>query len=184
MENIFDVIFDIYSPSRRGLFSFRDCCAETIRKQRIPPSSAPTDSRGFPAESGAVRSAAFRRRELHKRSVGRIGAEKRNGRFFYMVKRFQEFFRNIIVLPIRFYQKFISPFLPPSCMYEPSCSNYAMQSIQKFGFIKGFVLGTARLFRCNGAFFRGGEDPIPESFSFRQIRLDYRKFSKRRRDEG
>lgn len=60
---------------------------------------------------------------------------------------------------IVFYQRFISPLLPSSCIYTPTCSEYAKQSFLKHGFIKGFVLSLVRLLKC-GPWSRGGVDEV------------------------
>ncbi len=65
-----------------------------------------------------------------------------------------------LVLPIRAYQRFISPLTPPSCRLHPSCSAYAVEAIQTHGPLKGFVLGSWRVVRCN-PWNRGGVDPVP-----------------------
>jgi len=61
---------------------------------------------------------------------------------------------------IRFYQRHISPSLPPMCRYTPTCSCYAIQAIERFGAIKGGFLAVKRILRCN-PFFKGGYDPVP-----------------------
>jgi len=61
---------------------------------------------------------------------------------------------------IRFYQKFISPLYPPACRFEPSCSYYGYQAIEKHGFFKGGWLATKRIGRCH-PFNPGGYDPVP-----------------------
>ena len=66
----------------------------------------------------------------------------------------------VLILPIRAYQRFISPLTPPSCRLYPSCSAYAVESIQVHGPLKGFVLSAWRLLRCN-PWNRGGVDPVP-----------------------
>lgn len=66
----------------------------------------------------------------------------------------------LFVQLIRFYQRFISPALPPSCIYYPSCSNYMLQAIQKYGALKGTWLGIKRLLRCV-PWAQGGHDPVP-----------------------
>ena len=68
--------------------------------------------------------------------------------------------KKIFILPIRFYQKFISPLLGTRCRFYPSCSEYMVQAIQVHGVIKGLILGCARILRCN-PFFEGGIDPVP-----------------------
>lgn len=70
----------------------------------------------------------------------------------------------LLILPIKFYRFSISPLLPPSCRYYPSCSAYAEEAIQKFGALKGGYLATRRLLRCHPG-FEGGYDPVPETFS-------------------
>jgi len=62
---------------------------------------------------------------------------------------------------LRAYQLLISPMLGQNCRFSPSCSNYAMQAIERFGFFKGSWLTTRRLLRCH-PFHPGGHDPIPE----------------------
>jgi uncharacterized protein len=62
---------------------------------------------------------------------------------------------------IKGYRMFISPLFPPSCRFQPTCSMYAMQAIERFGVIKGSWLGVRRILRCH-PFHPGGYDPIPE----------------------
>lgn len=73
--------------------------------------------------------------------------------------------RAIVIAPIRFYQRFISPGLPRRCKYEPSCSRYAVQAIEEFGILRGLVLASWRLLRCN-PFSDGGFDPVSEQRLF------------------
>lgn len=61
---------------------------------------------------------------------------------------------------IRFYQRAISPTLPPSCKYQPSCSQYAYEAIDRRGLLPGAFLAGRRLLRCN-PFSHGGYDPVP-----------------------
>ena len=61
---------------------------------------------------------------------------------------------------IRLYQKFISPALPPSCRFSPSCSQYALEAVSKHGALKGTWLAVRRLVRCH-PFNPGGYDPVP-----------------------
>jgi hypothetical protein len=67
----------------------------------------------------------------------------------------------ILVALVRGYQKFISPGLPPSCRFYPSCSQYALEALQRHGALKGTLLAARRLTRCH-PFNPGGEDPVPE----------------------
>jgi len=66
-----------------------------------------------------------------------------------------------MVFAIRVYQRAISPFLPRSCRFEPSCSQYFVEALQKRGVVMGTLLGTWRILRCN-PFGRYGYDPVPE----------------------
>jgi uncharacterized protein len=61
---------------------------------------------------------------------------------------------------IRFYQLTLSKALPPSCRFEPSCSHYTYEAIDKYGLIKGSWMGFKRILRCN-PFNPGGYDPVP-----------------------
>ncbi len=68
--------------------------------------------------------------------------------------------RQIFIAPIKLYKKFISPLLGDHCRYYPTCSEYMMQAIEIHGVIKGIMLGTYRIIRCN-PWARGGYDPVP-----------------------
>jgi len=61
---------------------------------------------------------------------------------------------------IRVYQLVISPAIPPSCRFEPSCSRYALEAVQRHGAVKGWWLGLRRLARCH-PWNPGGFDPVP-----------------------
>jgi uncharacterized protein len=67
--------------------------------------------------------------------------------------------RRAATAPIRFYQRFISPGIPRRCKYEPSCSRYAVQAIERYGILRGLVLAAWRLLRCN-PWSHGGYDPV------------------------
>ena len=67
----------------------------------------------------------------------------------------------LILLMLRGYKRFISPLLPPACRFEPTCSIYMMQAVQRFGVFRGVWMGTKRLLRCQ-PFCKGGHDPVPE----------------------
>lgn len=69
--------------------------------------------------------------------------------------------RRLFVLPIRFYQRFISPALPRCCKYYPSCSAYSVRSYEKHGIFMGTLLTAWRLLRCN-PWSGGGVDHVPE----------------------
>jgi putative membrane protein insertion efficiency factor len=61
---------------------------------------------------------------------------------------------------IRFYQLAISPHMPPSCRYVPSCSEYGYEAIERYGVIRGSWMAVKRIARCN-PFAKGGYDPVP-----------------------
>lgn len=73
-------------------------------------------------------------------------------------------FKKIVLWPIHFYQKYISPCLPRRCRYYPTCSQYMIDAIQVHGILKGLLMGTVRILRCN-PFVRGGIDYVPLHFS-------------------
>ncbi len=61
---------------------------------------------------------------------------------------------------VRGYQLFISPFVPPSCRFHPTCSHYAIEALQKHGAVKGLWLALRRIARCH-PWHPGGHDPVP-----------------------
>ena len=67
----------------------------------------------------------------------------------------------LIVGLIRGYQYFISPLLPPSCRFEPTCSHYAMTALKRHGVFLGLALAVWRILRCN-PYCTGGVDEVPE----------------------
>lgn len=74
--------------------------------------------------------------------------------------------RSMWVAPIRAYQTVISPALPRRCKYYPSCSEYAVQAIRRYGILRGLVLAVWRLLRCN-PLSHGGFDPVDSQRIFR-----------------
>lgn len=99
----------------------------------------------------------------------------------------RELGRGLFVLPIRVYRALISPLLPASCIYTPTCSSYALTVILRHGVLRGTILAAARLGRCVGGLYHGGEDPPPEVFSFAEVarayRVHRRRPSRRLRDQ-
>ena len=65
----------------------------------------------------------------------------------------------LVVLMLQGYKSFISPFFPPSCRFTPTCSQYAIEAVQKRGVVRGLGLALWRLLRCH-PFARGGYDPV------------------------
>lgn len=84
--------------------------------------------------------------------------------------------RKILVLLIRGYQYVISPYLAPSCRYTPTCSNYAIESFQRFGVIRGLYLSVRRVVSCH-PWHHGGYDPVPEEFSLKKTVTDQSRIS-------
>jgi len=74
--------------------------------------------------------------------------------------------RWLAVLPIRLYQRLLSPLLGQRCRYYPSCSEYAAQAISRFGILRGLVLAGWRLLRCN-PLSDGGFDPVEDQRLFK-----------------
>ena len=66
----------------------------------------------------------------------------------------------LLLLPVLFYQKFITPYTPASCRFTPTCSEYARQALLKYGPVKGLALAVWRILRCNPG-GGSGYDPVP-----------------------
>jgi putative membrane protein insertion efficiency factor len=83
--------------------------------------------------------------------------------------------KKLIQLLIKFYQLILSPdhsfwgrYTPGrTCIHYPSCSHYTYEAVEKHGAVKGLVMGSARILRCN-PWSRGGLDPVPEKFSLKR----------------
>jgi putative membrane protein insertion efficiency factor len=69
--------------------------------------------------------------------------------------------REVLVVPIRIYQRTLSPLLGPRCRFYPSCSHYAIEAIERHGAARGTWLAAKRLVRCH-PLSAGGYDPVPE----------------------
>ncbi len=74
--------------------------------------------------------------------------------------------KRVLLAPTRAYQRWISPSRPRRCRYEPTCSAYAVEAIERHGAGRGFLLAAWRLLRCN-PFSHGGFDPVPRKFTLR-----------------
>ena len=68
--------------------------------------------------------------------------------------------RNITIFVVKVSSKWLNPNNLPVCMFFPSCTAYAEESIRKYGLLRGFVLSSIRLLKCQ-PIFRGGFDPVP-----------------------
>ncbi|HMO40591.1 MAG TPA: membrane protein insertion efficiency factor YidD [Saprospiraceae bacterium] len=73
----------------------------------------------------------------------------------------RKLFRQLFILPVRFYQLAISPLLPSTCRYQPTCSNYMIEAINEWGPLKGIWLGLKRIGRCH-PWGGHGYDPVPK----------------------
>ena len=77
----------------------------------------------------------------------------------------------ILIGMVRWYQKYISPAIGPHCKYQPTCSQYMIDAVTKYGPIKGTAMGIWRILRCN-PFSKGGYDPV-RLFSERQFNGEF-----------
>ena len=156
------VVHDPIPGQRNGLFAFHCGCAEEIwqcrwEKQGEASSAEPFSIREkeyfpwlwhylfpekrFPAREVNHFARAFRRNIERERTVQRGKMKK------------------LLISIIRLYQRLISPFLPPSCRFEPSCSRYAHTVIDKYGAIIGILYATIRILKCQ-PLHPGGYDPV------------------------
>lgn len=69
--------------------------------------------------------------------------------------------KHLAIWAIVFYRRFISPLTPPSCRFYPTCSQYGLEAIERFGLFKGLYLLFRRIIKCH-PFHPGGFDPVPE----------------------
>ncbi len=75
--------------------------------------------------------------------------------------------KRVFIFFIRLYQKHISPHTPARCRFTPTCSQYAVEALEKHGALKGSLLALWRILRCN-PFGKSGYDPVPEHFFHRK----------------
>lgn len=68
--------------------------------------------------------------------------------------------KKVLIGAVRFYRKYISPMKAPCCIYTPTCSEYAIEALEKYGALKGTYLAIRRILRCH-PFHKGGYDPVP-----------------------
>jgi uncharacterized protein len=77
--------------------------------------------------------------------------------------------RAVAIAPVRVYQRVVSPLIGPRCKYYPSCSEYAVQAVRRYGILRGLVLAAWRLLRCN-PWSDGGVDRVEDQRVFRRAR--------------
>lgn len=82
-------------------------------------------------------------------------------RFISGVELFAILPKKMLICLITVYQKAVSPWLPPSCRFVPTCSQYAVEALQRHGLLTGSALALWRILRCQ-PFCKGGYDPVPE----------------------
>lgn len=80
--------------------------------------------------------------------------------FHMQMEKLEIDMKKLFIFIIKFYRKYISPIKSTKCPYIPSCSEYGMEAIEKYGALKGGALALWRIIRCN-PFSKGGYDPVP-----------------------
>lgn len=76
--------------------------------------------------------------------------------------------KKIFIALIKYYQKYISPAFPPTCRYQPTCSTYMIEAINRHGSLKGIIMGISRILRCH-PLVKGGYDPVPNHFTIKRF---------------
>lgn len=77
--------------------------------------------------------------------------------------------RRLLILAVKFYRRGISPFLPPACRYDPTCSAYALEALERHGAARGSWLALRRILRCH-PWGGSGFDPVPEGKTREEVR--------------
>jgi putative membrane protein insertion efficiency factor len=94
---------------------------------------------------------------------------------FFLVRLIREGLVYILILPVRLYQWLISPWLPKTCRYVPTCSEYAIESLKIHGPLLGLLLGTKRILSCH-PWGGQGHDPVPpRGTPFRELFIKTRE---------
>ena len=79
--------------------------------------------------------------------------------------------KHFVIGLVRLYQKYVSPLFPPSCRYQPTCSAYMIEAIERHGTLKGVLMRLGRIARCH-PFLSGGLDRVPDYFTLRRNKAD------------
>ncbi|HKL60549.1 MAG TPA: membrane protein insertion efficiency factor YidD [Sphaerochaeta sp.] len=87
--------------------------------------------------------------------------------------------KKIFLIPVYLYKGLLSPFFGSSCIYHPSCSSFMVDAVMKHGILKGLVMGSARILRCS-RLFMGGDDAVPDVWSWKQIKDSFILYKRRR----
>jgi len=87
--------------------------------------------------------------------------------------------KKAFLIPVYLYKGLLSPFFGSSCIYHPSCSSFMVDAVLKHGIFKGFIMGSARILRCS-SLFMGGDDTVPETWSWKQIKDSFILYRRRR----
>jgi len=90
--------------------------------------------------------------------------------------------KRLLQLPIYIYRLAISPLFPPACRYQPSCSAYALEAIERHGAVKGLALALSRILRCHPFSRACNHDPVPEAFAWGELIGYKRRHSLTRQD--
>ncbi len=92
---------------------------------------------------------------------------------FFLIRWLRSGFVLLLIIPVKIYQWTISPMLPATCRYNPTCSSYAIEALRVHGPIKGLIMGTRRILSCN-PWGGHGHDPVPPKgtplFSFKKYK--------------
>lgn len=78
-----------------------------------------------------------------------------------LVEYFNKFFKLLLIIPVKIYQKLLSPLLGSNCRYTPTCSHYTVDAIEEWGALKGSYMGIKRILSCN-PWGGSGYDPVPK----------------------
>ena len=100
-------------------------------------------------------------------------SEQKSIKEFILVRWARRFFIFLLIIPVKIYQWMISPLLPKTCRYVPTCSEYAIEALRVHGPVKGLIMGTRRILSCH-PWGGHGYDPVPPRgtplFQFKKYR--------------